>query len=93
MSHFDLGTQRAILRLYRSAPAKVLAEAGKDLNKLTCPALVLWGDKDPYIPHSFADAYGQALPDATVEHVADAGHWPWLDKPELVGTVCDFLTA
>jgi pimeloyl-ACP methyl ester carboxylesterase len=93
MSHFDLGTQRAILALYRSAPANVLEAAGKDLGKLTCPALVLWGDKDPYIPKSFADAYGQALPGATVEHIADAGHWPWLDKPELVGTVSDFLTA
>jgi pimeloyl-ACP methyl ester carboxylesterase len=23
--------------------------------------------------------------------VPDAGHWPWLDRPEIVGTVCDFL--
>ncbi len=29
--HFDQGTQRAILRLYRSAPEEVLVAAGRDL--------------------------------------------------------------
>jgi len=93
MSHFDLGTQRAILRLYRSSPSKVLAQTGKDVGNITCPTLVLWGEKDPYIPARFADAYAEAIPNATAERIADAGHWPWLDKPEVIGRVCDFLTS
>lgn len=93
ISHFDQGTQRAILRLYRSSPSKVLEEAGRDLGLLTCPALVMWGDKDPYIPPRFADAYAAALPNATVEHLDDAGHWPWLDRPDVIDKACAFLTA
>ena len=87
--HFDQGTQRAILRLYRSAPSEVLAQAGAHLASLTAPALVLWGARDPYIPARFAEAYGAAL-DAEVEVLPDAGHWPWLDRPELVERVVAF---
>jgi pimeloyl-ACP methyl ester carboxylesterase len=29
--------------------------------------------------------------EARVEHLPDAGHWPWLDRPDVVETVCDFL--
>jgi pimeloyl-ACP methyl ester carboxylesterase len=94
MEGFDLGTQRAILQLYRSSPPARLAEAGRELGKLTCPALVAWGDRDPYIPSSFADGYAEALGGpARVVHLEDAGHWPWLDRPDLVETVVDFLAG
>ena len=46
---FDQGTQRAILRLYRSAPPEVLARHGERLGELRCPALILWPADDPYI--------------------------------------------
>ena len=91
---FDLGTQRAILRLYRSSPPEKLALAGLGLERLDCPTLVVWGDRDPFVPAEFADAYAAALgPHAELLHLPDAGHWPWLDRPELVATVVDFLTA
>jgi pimeloyl-ACP methyl ester carboxylesterase len=88
---FDQGTQRAILRLYRSAPEDHLARAGEQLGRITCPALVLWGERDPYIAPSFAQAYADALPDATAQVIPDAGHWPWLAQPAIVRTVSSFL--
>jgi pimeloyl-ACP methyl ester carboxylesterase len=90
--HFDHGTQRAILRLYRSAPPETLERWGRDLREITAPALVLWGAEDPYIPASFGQAYADALGGETrLELVQGAGHWPWLDRPELVDTAVDFL--
>src|SRR4051794_39519644 len=53
MAHFDQGTQRAILRLYRSSPPAKLAAAGERLGELQVPALVVWGTRDPYIPARF----------------------------------------
>jgi pimeloyl-ACP methyl ester carboxylesterase len=89
--HFDQGTQRAILRLYRSAPPDVLAEAGRDLGKLTCPSLVVWGARDPYLPPQFADRYAAALGGETeVVKLDDAGHWPWFEHPELIDRIAGF---
>jgi pimeloyl-ACP methyl ester carboxylesterase len=90
--YFDHGTQRAILKLYRSAPAESLAQAGERLGEIRAPALVVWGAEDPYLPARFAHAYGEALGGETdVEVVEGAKHWPWIDKPELVERVCAFL--
>ena len=62
-----------------------LAAAGARLGELRCPALVVWGDRDPYIPPLFADRYAAALGGpASVRHLPDAGHWPWLEQPELI---------
>jgi pimeloyl-ACP methyl ester carboxylesterase len=89
--HYDHGTQRAVLKLYRSAPPAVLARAGERLGEIDAPALVMWGDDDQYLPTRFAHAYGEEL-GGQVEIVDAAGHWPWIDKPELVDRVCAFLS-
>jgi pimeloyl-ACP methyl ester carboxylesterase len=89
--HLDQGTQRAILRLYRSSPASALARAGRDLGRLSCPALILWGDGDPYIASKYADGYGQVLPASEVRHLPGAGHWPWIDRPGVVDDVEAFV--
>ena len=90
--HFDHGTQRAILKLYRSAPPVVLEAAGARLGEIKAPALVLWGADDPYLPTRFAHAYGEALGgEATVEVIEGANHWPWIDRPELVDRVATFF--
>ena len=80
LEHFDQGTQRAILRLYRSSPPERLARAGKSLGSLSMPALVLWGLRDPYIPARFGADYARALGGAELEEYPDAGHWAWLDR-------------
>jgi pimeloyl-ACP methyl ester carboxylesterase len=92
LEHFDQGTQRAILRLYRSSPPDVLAAAGERLDRLAVPALVVWGMQDPYIPARFATAYAEVLAAELVE-LADAGHWPWLDRPDVIDRVVQFVGA
>jgi len=91
LAHFDQGTQRAILRLYRGSPPDVLAQAGKRLSTLTMPALVFWGTKDPYIPTRFAHEYARALPSSELVELDGAGHWWWLDRPDAIEQVSEFL--
>jgi pimeloyl-ACP methyl ester carboxylesterase len=89
--HWDEGTQRAVLRLYRSAPEDALAEAGAGLAALAAvPSLVVWGGADPYLPKRFADGYAAVL-DADRVVRPGAGHWPWVDDPALVDEVAAFL--
>lgn len=90
---FDLGTERATLALLRSATPDVLAAAGTKLGAITAPALVLWGERDPWIPARFGSGYAAALGDATLETIADAGHWPWIDRSEVGARMVEFLAG
>jgi pimeloyl-ACP methyl ester carboxylesterase len=92
MEHFDHGTQRAILRLYRSAPPSVLERAGERLGDVRAPTLIVWGDRDPFLPTKFAHAFGDALGgEARVEVVDGAGHWPWIEQPRLIDEIAAFF--
>jgi pimeloyl-ACP methyl ester carboxylesterase len=90
LAHFDQGTQRAILRLYRSSPPERLAAAGEHLGELGVPSLVVWGMRDPYIPARFGKAYADVFGGELLE-LPDAGHWAWLDRPDVVDRVVAFL--
>jgi pimeloyl-ACP methyl ester carboxylesterase len=88
---FDHGTQRAILKLYRSAPERVLEQAGQNLGRVRCPALVLWPTDDPYLGSEFGERYAEALGGPVdLEHIG-GGHWTWVERPESVQRVADFL--
>jgi pimeloyl-ACP methyl ester carboxylesterase len=52
---------------------------------------LVWGEEDPWYPRAVADEYGARLPGATVERIAGAGHWPWLDRPDVVDLVASLL--
>jgi pimeloyl-ACP methyl ester carboxylesterase len=90
--YWDKGTRDATLALYRHADPDRLALAGKDLGRLACPSLVLWGDRDLYLSTRFAEAHVEILPDARLEIVEGAGHWPWIDDPAVVDRVVGFVS-
>jgi pimeloyl-ACP methyl ester carboxylesterase len=98
-SQFDQGTQRAILRLVRSAGDDMVGSGGPHGEEVAgggAPSqprhpVIIWGEEDPWYPPALADAYADRLPGATVERVAGAGHWPWLDRPEVVDRVASLL--
>ncbi|HEY1853016.1 MAG TPA: alpha/beta hydrolase [Solirubrobacterales bacterium] len=84
--HSDKRTKRAILKLYRAtddpgAAGEAFAQlmAPRDL-----PALVIWGEKDAYLPASYATRQRQAFPSADVHVLPMSGHWPFADAPETV---------
>jgi len=89
----DLGTERALLHLLRSADPELLAAAGAGLGQITAPALVLWGARDPWIAARFGAGYAATLGDATLETIDDAGHWPWLEQPELAARIIAHLAG
>jgi pimeloyl-ACP methyl ester carboxylesterase len=90
-AQFDQGTQRAILRLLRSAfPAGLAAERAVP-GQLRCPALVLAGAQDPWCPQEWARALAQRLPVATLELVDGAGHWPWREQPQVAQRIVQWL--
>ena len=87
------GVARPTLELYRSADPDRLAAAGARLGELAGPAMVVWGLRDPYLGPELGREFEKRLPGAALVEIPDGGHWPWIDRPDVVGTVTGFLQA
>jgi pimeloyl-ACP methyl ester carboxylesterase len=93
--HYDKRTRKAVLKLYRAtddpgsmSEGLIAVFAPRDI-----PALVIWGEQDPYLPSSFAPRQREAFPSADVNVLPASGHWPYADSPETVERLfTQFLT-
>lgn len=66
----------------------------KRLYRLANPALVLWGESDRLIPPVYARAWADALPNATLQYVENAGHMAPYEQPdEVASAIASFLGA
>jgi pimeloyl-ACP methyl ester carboxylesterase len=87
---FDRGTRCAVLSYYRDYGGNLGGAAeprweGQQaiFSKLRLPALVIWGADDPYIPASQADNQKNSFPAAEVHVLANSGHFPFVDEPDV----------
>lgn len=84
--HYDKRTKRAVLKLYRATddPGAAAEELSAFIAPRDIPALVIWGEGDAYLPHTYAFRQRQAFPSADVHVLPVSGHWPYADAPETV---------
>ena len=52
------------------------------LDKITVPTFIIWGRKDNITPMSLAKVLNQKIKNSQLEIVENAGHFPFLDRPE-----------
>lgn len=83
---YDRRTRRAVLELYRATddPGAAATEFTALMAPRGIPALVVWGERDAYLPASFAARQRDPFPSADVHVLAASGHWPFVDAPETV---------
>jgi pimeloyl-ACP methyl ester carboxylesterase len=91
--HVDDEMKRCILTLYRSA-VKVGDEwqGGVEAVSGRFPALVIWGNNDPYVPAEFGARLAQRL-DARLLTFDDSGHWWPYTKPAETAAALEELWA
>lgn len=62
------------------------------LGKMTSPVLVAWGIEDGIIDLEYGRRYADSIPGSVFKPIADAGHFPQIEKPDAVlGAINDFL--
>lgn len=62
------------------------------LHRIPQPTLVLWGASDGIVKPSYGRAYSELIPGARFEIIAEAGHHPEIEQPEVfVDRVVAFL--
>jgi pimeloyl-ACP methyl ester carboxylesterase len=54
------------------------------LHRVRAPALVLWGDSDGIVSPDYGEKLRASLPNARFEKVAQAGHYPQIERPDAV---------
>jgi pimeloyl-ACP methyl ester carboxylesterase len=66
--------KKEVLRLYRATDPSSFVGWEDELLSLAAkkPVLVIWGDRDPYIPSRYAERFGATK----VVHMSEVGHWP-----------------
>ncbi len=63
------------------------------LHRITVPTLVLWGENDRIVRPDYGRAFQQAIPGAKFQAIPEAGHYPYLERPEeFVDAVTAFLS-
>ena len=86
------GTKRAVLRLYRSTDLKDVEALSAPLRDRDPDTLVVWGDRDVYLPVAQAARQLRTFPRARIEILPGVGHWAWLEQPDrLAELVVPFL--
>jgi haloalkane dehalogenase len=84
--------RRGVLELYRSGDFDKIEDGC--LARLTAPALVLWGESDPFAPLGGAHRFVRELPDAELVVVEGAGHFVYEDDPAACSAAVNaFLDA
>lgn len=71
--------RRGQLELYRSGEFSELKDY--DLSSVDAPALILWGEDDPFAPVAGAHRFARELPDASLVVVKGAKHFLFDDEP------------
>jgi pimeloyl-ACP methyl ester carboxylesterase len=62
------------------------------LHRVRAPTLVVWGERDGFIPLEQGERYAALIASARLEVIPDCGHLPVLERPEeLARLVADFL--
>jgi pimeloyl-ACP methyl ester carboxylesterase len=88
---YDWGTRRAGLSLYRATDfgGPEYERIVSVLGPLDPPALMIFGEKDPFVPVKAADRNREALRSAKLETLPESGHWPMVDDPDGVWRVLE----
>lgn len=62
------------------------------LRRIDRPTLLLWGEQDHIVSHGYCQAWCDELPDARLETIGNAGHFPHWEQPQaFVGHVSRFI--
>jgi pimeloyl-ACP methyl ester carboxylesterase len=63
------------------------------LSTLTIPTLVLWGESDRIVNCGYGRRFAAAIPGADFRVVPRAGHFPHLERPDMIGSALLELAA
>jgi pimeloyl-ACP methyl ester carboxylesterase len=80
----DGQARKVLLHTFTDFDLPALQEAVDNYKRITCPTLILWGEKDPTAPLSLARRLRADIVGAQLETIPNCGHFLSEDKPQAV---------
>jgi pimeloyl-ACP methyl ester carboxylesterase len=81
------GWRSGVLNLWRAAQYVLSDDPLEVLPEVTCPTLLIWGERDIWVTKAMADELLGRLPQAQLEVIAGAAHTPMMDRPTVFDEV------
>jgi pimeloyl-ACP methyl ester carboxylesterase len=78
------GTTDAILKTLKNSPLQSYVDSYQKLGKAAIPVGLIWGREDNTFPYDNSSVLLEAVPQARLVTVEDAGHVPEYERPERV---------
>jgi pimeloyl-ACP methyl ester carboxylesterase len=82
--HRDRATVKRYLETGRRLIPELNHETCLRLDRVRCPVLVVWGERDVMVAPSSAERIVAALPDTAVELIEGCGHCPQIEAADRV---------
>ena len=90
----DDGGVEAFGRVLASLERPLLAARERDLSRIEAPALILWGEEDPFQPVEVAERLSEAMPSSALGVVPGCGHYLVEEAGETIGPMIhEYLRA
>ena len=79
-----MSDNQAALRVYAGEPFMHHPTLRSRLAQVSVPTLVVWGKSDRIVNADYGQLYADSIPGARFELVAEAGHFPQIERPDEV---------
>ena len=81
-------------RILASLERPTLADREGDLRRIEAPALILWGEEDPFVPVEVGERLGEAMPSSALGVLPGCGHYLVEEAAEAIGPMIhEYLRA
>ncbi len=89
-----IARDREATALYGWRPYMHDPALGQWLHRVRVPSLVLWGEADGIVASGYGEKLCAALPQARMRRIAEAGHYPQIERaPEVARAIDDFAAT
>ena len=78
------GALTAAINYYRAAVRRNPFDSARMLRPIDVPALLIWGERDPYLGIELTEGLERWVPGVRVERIPEASHWVQVDAAERV---------
>jgi len=80
----SIASDRAATALYGWRPYMHDPGLRRWLHRVRVPTLVIWGQSDGIVSPDYGEKLCRSLPDARLERIREAGHYPQIEQPDSV---------